>query len=329
MRMRRTRNNPIIREMIRETSLEVKDFIYPLFLVEGEGIKREISSLPGVYHFSIDMLADEINELVDLGIKAVILFGIPDHKDSCGSEAYAKDGIIQKGIKKIKELTDELLVITDVCMCEYTDHGHCGILDESGQVLNDKTLEYLAKIALSHAEAGADIIAPSDMMDFRVRRIRKELDANGFENIPIMAYSAKYASAYYGPFREAANSAPQFGDRKAYQMDFHNGAEALREIDLDLEEDADFIIVKPALAYLDVIKEASQNFNTTIVAYNVSGEYSMLIKAIEEGLLNESVIYESLIAIKRAGAKLIISYHAKEVAKWLKEGRYWTYIKEQ
>lgn len=322
MRMRRTRNNPIIREMIRETSLEVKDFIYPLFLVEGEGIKREISSLPGVYHFSIDMLADEINELVDLGIKAVILFGIPDNKDSCGSEAYAEDGIIQKGIRKIKELTDELLVITDVCMCEYTDHGHCGILNESGQVLNDQTLEYLAKIALSHAEAGADVIAPSDMMDFRVKRIRKELDANGFENIPIMAYSAKYASAYYGPFREAANSAPQFGDRKAYQMDFHNGAEALREIDLDLEEDADFIIVKPALAYLDVIKEASQNFNTTIVAYNVSGEYSMLLKAIEEGLLNESVIYESLIAMKRAGAKLIISYHAKEVAKWLKEGRY-------
>lgn len=329
MRMRRTRNNPIIREMIRENSLEVRDFIYPLFLVEGEGIKSEISSLPGVYHFSIDMLENEINELVELGIKAVILFGIPKEKDAVGSGAYDENGIIQKGVRKIKEITDKLLVVTDVCMCEYTDHGHCGILDGCGHVINDTTIEYLAKIALSHAKAGADIVAPSDMMDFRVRRIRRELDENGFEDIPIMAYSAKYASAYYGPFREAADSAPQFGDRKAYQMDFHNGNEAMREIELDLEEDADFIIIKPALAYLDVIKETSMTFNTNIVAYNVSGEYSMLLNAVKAGLLDERVIYESLIAIKRAGAKMIISYHAKEVAKWLLEERYWTYIIEQ
>ncbi|MDO5027916.1 MAG: porphobilinogen synthase [Bacillota bacterium] len=322
MRMRRTRNNPLIRQMIKETSLETSDFIYPLFLVEGQGIKEEISSLPGVYHFSVDMLEDEIRELEDLGIKAVILFGIPDHKDSCGSGAYDPDGIIQKAIRKIKDLSAKILVVTDLCMCEYTDHGHCGILDQEGQVVNDQTLEYLAKIALSHAQAGADIIAPSDMMDFRVKRIRQELDENAFENIPIMAYSAKYASSYYGPFREAAQSAPQFGDRKSYQMDFHNGDEAMREIQLDLDEDADFIIIKPALAYLDVIKEASFTFNIPLVAYNVSGEYSMLKKAIEAGLLNEDVIYESLIAMKRAGAKLIISYHAKEVAKWLKEGRY-------
>lgn len=322
MRMRRTRNNPLIREMMRETSLEVRDFIYPLFLVEGQGIKEEISSLPGVYHFSTDMLGDEIRELVDLGIKAVILFGIPAHKDAVGSEAYAEHGIIQKGIRKIKELTDKIVVITDVCMCEYTDHGHCGIVDNCGQVLNDETIEYLAKIALSHAQAGADVIAPSDMMDFRVKRIRRELDAGGFENIPIMAYSAKFASAYYGPFREAAHSAPQFGDRKSYQMDFHNGKEAMREIKLDIDEDADFVIVKPALAYLDVLKEASQTFTIPFVAYNVSGEYSMVLNAVKAGLLNESVIYESLIAIKRAGAKLIISYHAKQMAKWIKEGRY-------
>lgn len=322
MRMRRTRNNPLIREMMRETSLEVCDFIYPLFLVEGQGIKEEISSLPGVYHFSTDMLDDEIRELLDLGIRAVILFGIPAHKDAVGSEAYAEHGIIQKGIRKIKELTDKIVVITDVCMCEYTDHGHCGIVDNCGQVLNDETIEYLAKIALSHAQAGADVIAPSDMMDFRVKRIRRELDAGGFENIPIMAYSAKFASAYYGPFREAAHSAPQFGDRKSYQMDFHNGKEAMREIKLDIDEDADFVIVKPALAYLDILKEASQTFNIPFVAYNVSGEYSMVLNAVKAGLLNESVIYESLIAIKRAGAKLIISYHAKQMAKWIREGRY-------
>lgn len=322
MRMRRIRNNPLMREMVRENSLSISDFIYPLFLVEGEGIKREISSLPDVYHFSLDMLEDEINELVELGIKSVILFGIPNYKDSKASEAYNDKGIIQEGVRKIKEITDKILVITDVCMCEYTDHGHCGILDDCGHVINDVTIEYLADIALSHAKAGADIIAPSDMMDFRVRKIRERLDNNGFENTPIMAYSAKYASSYYGPFREAANSAPQFGDRKGYQMDFHNGNEAIREIEIDLEEDADFIIIKPALAYLDVIKEASMTFNTNIVAYNVSGEYSMLKSAVKNNILSENVIYESLIAIKRAGAKSIITYHAKEVAKWILEGRF-------
>lgn len=310
-----------MREMVRETKLNVEDLIYPLFVVEGQGIKKEIPSLPDVYHFSIDKLEEEIKELVDLGIKAVILFGVVENKDPHGSGAYAKDGIVQKAIRKIKEITDEILVITDVCMCEYTDHGHCGILDENGQVINDLTLDYLAGIALSHAEAGADIVAPSDMMDFRVQAIRKELDDNGFENIPIMAYSAKYASAYYGPFREAAGSAPSFGDRKSYQMDYHNSDEAMVEIGLDLEEEADFVIVKPALAYLDILSRASQEFNTHFVAYNVSGEYTMLKNAVRDGVLAESVIYESLISIKRAGAKLIITYHAKDMAKQIKEGR--------
>lgn len=320
MRMRRIRNNPITRKMVEEVSLKPSDFIYPLFLVEGEGIKKEIPSLPGVYHFSIDMLEEEIREIESLGISGVILFGIPDHKDHVGSGAYAEDGIIQKGVRKIKSLKPNLLVFTDVCMCEYTDHGHCGILDENGLVINDETTQYIAKIALSHAKAGADIVAPSDMMDFRVREIRKTLDENGFENIPIMAYSAKFASSYYGPFRDAADSAPSFGDRKSYQMDFHNGEEALEEVALDLDEDADFIIVKPALAYLDVVKAIKENFNTRLVVYNVSGEYSMIKNAIKEGLVDESIIYESLIAMKRAGAQIIISYHAKEMAKKLKEG---------
>ena len=308
-----------MRKMIEENSLSAKDFIYPLFLVEGEGIKKEIPSLPGVYHFSLDQLDQEIKEIEELGISGVILFGIPDHKDAKGSQAYAEDGIIQRGVRKIKSLHPNLLVITDVCMCEYTDHGHCGILDEEGQVINDITSQYIAKIALSHAKAGADIVAPSDMMDFRVREIRHLLDNNGFENVPIMAYSAKFASSYYGPFRQAADSAPSFGDRKSYQMDFHNGREALREVELDLEEDADFIIIKPALAYLDVVKDVKEHFNTNIVVYNVSGEYSMLKNAIQQGLVNESIIYESLIAMKRAGAQIIITYHAKEMARKLKE----------
>ncbi|MBS4872420.1 MAG: porphobilinogen synthase [Peptoniphilus sp. oral taxon 375] len=319
MRMRRIRNNPLMRKMVEETNLSPKDFIYPLFLVEGEGIKKEIPSLPGVYHFSLDQLDQEIKEIEDLGISGVILFGIPNHKDAHGSQAYAEDGIIQRGVRKIKSLHPNLLVVTDVCMCEYTDHGHCGILDEDGQVINDTTTKYIAKIALSHAQAGADIVAPSDMMDFRVREIRQLLDMNGYENTPIMAYSAKFASSYYGPFRQAADSAPSFGDRKSYQMDFHNGQEALKEVALDLEEDADFIIIKPALAYLDIVKEVKENFNTILVVYNVSGEYSMLKNAIAQGLVDESIIYESMIAMKRAGAQIIISYHAKEVAKKLKE----------
>lgn len=321
MRMRRIRNNRILREMVRETSLSVEDFIYPLFLVEGQGIKREITSLKGVYHFSIDMLEEEIREIVSLGIKSVILFGVPDEKDEHGSGSYDDNGIVQRGIRRIREITRDLVVITDVCMCEYTSHGHCGILTEDGMVDNDVTIDNLARIALSHVKAGADVVAPSDMMDFRVRRIREVLDENGFINTPIMAYSAKYASSYYGPFREAAGSTPSFGDRKQYQMDYHNGREAMREIALDLDEDADFIIVKPALAYLDIIRDASVNFNTNIVAYNVSGEYAMMKMAVDNGLIAYDAIYETLVSMKRAGARTIITYHAKEMAEYLKERR--------
>lgn len=319
MRMRRIRNNKILREMTQETSLDVKDFIYPLFVVEGENIKREIPSLVDQYHYSVDMLDAEIKELESLGIRAVILFGIPDKKDSVGSGAYDANGIVQRAVREIKKNHPDFIVITDVCMCEYTDHGHCGILDDCGCVINDETIKYIARTALSHAKAGADIVAPSDMMDFRVRAIREALDENGFENVPIMSYAAKYASAYYGPFRDAAGSAPSFGDRKGYQMDFHNSDEAMKEVELDLEEDADFIIVKPALAYLDIIRRVKETFNTNLVVYNVSGEYAMIKEAIKKGLLNESIIYENMIAMKRAGAKLIITYHAKEMARLLKE----------
>lgn len=319
MRMRRIRNNKILRKMTEETSLDVKDFIYPLFVVEGEKIKREIPSLVDQYHYSVDMLDDEIKELESLGIKAVILFGIPDKKDSVGSGAYDENGIVQRAVREIKKKHPDFIVITDVCMCEYTDHGHCGILDDCGCVINDETIKYIARTALSHAKAGADIVAPSDMMDFRVRAIREALDENGFKNVPIMSYAAKYASAYYGPFRDAAGSAPSFGDRKGYQMDFHNSDEAMKEVELDLEEDADFIIVKPALAYLDIIRRVKETFNTNLVVYNVSGEYAMIKEAIKKGLLNESIIYENMIAMKRAGAKLIITYHAKEMATLLKE----------
>lgn len=319
MRMRRVRNNPILRSMTAENSLDVKDLIYPLFVIEGENIKQEIPSLPGVYHFSIDRLEEEICEIVNLKIPAVILFGVVNHKDSCGSGAYDDDGIIQQACRKIKEITKDLVVITDLCMCEYTDHGHCGILDDHGMVDNDETLNYLAKIAVSQAKAGSDVIAPSDMMDFRVAKIRGALDENGFKDIPIMSYAAKFASKYYGPFRDAAGSSPSFGDRKSYQMDFHNGDEALREIAQDLDEDADFIIVKPGLAYLDVLARAKDSFNTTFVTYNVSGEYAMILKAIECGILDESIIMENMIAMKRAGAKMIITYHAKWLAEKLKE----------
>lgn len=319
MRMRRIRNNKILREMTEETSLDVKDFIYPLFVVEGEKIKREIPSLVDQYQYSVDMLDDEIKELESLGIKAVILFGIPDKKDSVGSGAYDENGIVQRAVREIKKNHPDFIVITDVCMCEYTDHGHCGILDDCGCVINDETIKYIARTALSHAKAGADIVAPSDMMDFRVRAIREALDENGFKNVPIMSYAAKYASAYYGPFRDAAGSAPSFGDRKGYQMDFHNSDEAMKEVELDLEEDADFIIVKPALAYLDIIRRVKEIFNTNLVVYNVSGEYAMIKEAVKKGLLNESIIYENMIAMKRAGAKLIITYHAKEMARLLKE----------
>ena len=319
-RPRRLRSSKAIRNLVRETKLQVEDLIYPLFIVDGENIKREISSMEGVYHFSVDMLEDEIKELTDLGIEHVLLFGVPDDekKDCCASEAFNPEGGVQRAVRKIKEINPEMGVICDVCMCEYTSHGHCGILTESGYVHNDKTLDYLAKISLSYAQAGADMVAPSDMMDGRIKAIREALDGNGFENVAIMAYSAKYASSFYGPFREAAHSAPQFGDRKTYQMDPANTNEALLEGQLDVQEGADIIMVKPALSYLDVIQRFKDNFDLPIAAYNVSGEYSMLKLAVKEGLLNESAIYEAVMSIKRAGATIIITYFAKDIAKMLK-----------
>ena len=319
-RPRRLRSTKAIRNLVRETKLQVEDLIYPLFIVDGENIKREIPSMEGVYHFSVDMLEEEIKELIELGIEHVLLFGVPDDnkKDCCGSEAFNPEGSVQRAVRKIKEINPEMDVICDVCMCEYTSHGHCGILTESGYVHNDKTLEYLGKISLSYAEAGADMVAPSDMMDGRIGAIRKVLDNNGFENVAIMAYSAKYASAFYGPFRDAANSAPQFGDRKTYQMDPANSNEAIVEGKLDIAEGADIIMVKPALSYLDIIQRFKDNFDLPIAAYNVSGEYSMLKLAVKQGLLNESAIYEAVMSIKRAGATIIITYFAKDIAKMLK-----------
>ena len=317
-RPRRLRNTLAIRDMVRETTLDIKDLVYPLFIIEGEDIKEEISSMPDVYRYSLDRLEEEINEIVDLGIKYVILFGIPKEKDPKGSQAYAQNGIVQEAIRKIKSINKDLYVITDVCMCEFTSHGHCGIISEEGEVINDITLEYISEIALSHAQAGADMVAPSDMMDFRIEAMRRKLDENGFENIPIMAYSAKYASAYYGPFRDAADSAPSFGDRKSYQMDPGNTDEAMREIAMDIEEGADIVMVKPALSYLDVIRRAKDRFEVPIAAYNVSGEYSMLKLAIKQGLMSENVMMETILSIKRAGASIIITYFAKDVARILK-----------
>ena len=320
-RPRRLRKTENIRKLVRETSLSVDDFVYPIFIVEGKGKKEEIPSMPGIFRFSIDMVFKEIEEALSLGIKAIILFGIPDFKDDVGTSAYVDDGIIQRAVREIKKRFNELVVITDVCMCEYTSHGHCGIV-RNGKILNDETTEILGKIAVSHSEAGADIVAPSAMMDGQVRAIRKQLDENGFYDIPIMAYSAKYASGFYGPFRDAAESAPSFGDRASYQMDIHNQLEAMREIELDVIEGADIIMVKPALAYLDIIKMASLRYELPIAAYNVSGEYSMIKAAGKLGWIDEKkVIYESLIAIKRAGAKIILTYFAKEVASWIKEGK--------
>ncbi|NFS28248.1 porphobilinogen synthase [Clostridium botulinum] len=316
-RGRRLRATSAIRDMIRETILNTKDFIYPIFVVEGENIKNEISSLPDNYHYSIDRLHEVIEEVEKANIAGVLLFGIPEHKDACGSEAYNDNGIVQQAVRKIKELNKELLVITDVCMCEYTSHGHCGIIHES-DVDNDETLEYLSKIAVSHAKAGADMVAPSDMMDGRIGFMRKALDDNGFKKVSIMSYSAKYCSAFYGPFREAAGSAPEFGNRKTYQMDPANRLEALRETEKDIEEGCDIIMVKPALPYLDVIRECRQNFNMPLAAYNVSGEYAMVKAAGKQGLIDEErIIMEILTSIKRAGADIIITYHALEAAKIL------------
>jgi len=318
-RPRRLRRNENLRRMVRETFLRIDDLIYPMFVQPGKGIKEPISSMPDNYRFSIDELVKEIKDIYKLGIPAIILFGIPEKKDELGTEAYAKDGIIQRAIKAIKDSVPEIIVITDVCLCEYTSHGHCGVI-KNNEVDNDATLELLAKEAVSHAEAGADMVAPSDMMDGRVKAIREALDRSGFSHIPIMSYAVKYASAFYGPFREAAESAPQFGDRRSYQMDPPNAREALREAELDVGEGADIIMVKPALPYLDIIYRVRQAINRPIAAYNVSGEFSMLKAAIANGWLEEKrVILEALTSIKRAGADLILTYFAKEIASWLSE----------
>ncbi len=319
-RPRRLRNSSSIRSLVRETVLNTDDLIFPLFVVEGEGIKKEISSLKNQYHLSVDKLEAEIKEILGLGIKAVMLFGLPDEKDELGSEAYNDNGIVQRAIKEVRRIDKDILVITDICMCQYTDHGHCGIIDHNCTVDNDRTLEYISKIALSHVRAGSDMVAPSDMMDGRIQAIRHTLDENNFEHVSIMAYSAKYSSAFYGPFRAAANSAPGFGDRKTYQMDPANSDEALREVELDLSEGADIVMVKPALCYLDVVRRVKDSFNTPVAVYNVSGEYAMVMAAVEKGLVDEKqIVLEQLTSMKRAGADIIISYHAKEAAKWLKE----------
>ncbi|MDO8673710.1 MAG: porphobilinogen synthase [Dehalococcoidia bacterium] len=319
-RLRRLRGSEPLRQMVRETHLNIGDFIYPLFITHERSVKREISSMPGNYQWSLDILPAEIEEIARLGVPAVLLFGLPESKDEVGSGAYDDHGIVQEAVRVIKRTVPEMLVVTDVCLCEYTSHGHCGVI-KNGQVDNDPTLDLLARSALSHAQAGADIVAPSDMMDGRVAAIRRTLDGNGLSNTPIMAYSAKYASGFYGPFREAAESAPQFGDRRAYQMDPPNVREALREVELDIREGADIVMVKPALAYLDVIKEVRQRFNLPIAAYNVSGEFSMVKAAARLGWIDEKrVTLEILTGIKRAGADLIISYHAKDLAKWLQSG---------
>jgi porphobilinogen synthase len=319
-RPRRLRRTPALRDMVRETRLHASDFIYPLFVCPGSGIKNEISSMPGNYHFSVDRVVEEVGAAREEGILSVILFGIPARKDETGSEAHDDGAAVQSAVRALKKAYPDLVVVTDVCLCEYTSHGHCGVV-KGGEVLNDPTLEILAKAALSHARAGADIVAPSDMMDGRVGAIRETLDEAGFENVSILAYAAKYASAFYGPFREAAGSTPQFGDRRAYQMDPGNSDEALREVELDLEEGADIVMVKPALAYLDVIRRVRDVFGVPVAAYNVSGEFSMLMAAVEKGWLDrERTILEVLTSIRRAGADLILTYHAREAARLLRKG---------
>jgi porphobilinogen synthase len=319
--MRRLRRNPQIRRMVRETALDAGDLIYPLFVKPGEGLRDEVASMPGVFQITVDQLDAEAAELLSLGIPSVILFGLPESKDLAGSGAFDANGIVQQAIRRLKQVAPDLYVITDVCMCEYTSHGHCGAIDEGGCVVNDVTLEMLAQTAVSHAEAGADMVAPSDMMDGRVAAIRAALDAEGFSDVPIMAYSAKYASGYYGPFRDAADSAPAFGDRSQYQMDPANGDEALREVELDIEEGADLVMVKPALAYMDVLWRVKEAFGMPTAAYNVSGEYAMVKAAAAKGWIDEKrVVLETLTGFKRAGADLILTYHAKDAARWLREG---------
>lgn len=318
-RPRRLRSNENIRRMVREASLSVDDLIYPVFVAPGSNFTRPVEAMPGVSCFSIDRLLEHLEEVVKLNIPGVLLFGVPVYKDETGSGAYDDQGIIQETLRAVKRAYPELLAITDLCLCEYTSHGHCGVIKD-GTVLNDPTLELLARTAVSHAAAGADIIAPSDMMDGRVRAIRGALDENGYIDLPVMAYSAKYASAYYGPFREAADSAPQFGDRKSYQMDPANSDEALREVGLDLDEGADIIMVKPALAYLDIVRRVKDRFNCPLAAYNVSGEYSMVKAAAQKGWIDEQrIVMESLTGIKRAGADIVITYHALDAARWLRD----------
>ena len=307
-----------IRRLVRENRVTVDDLVQPLFVVPGENIKKEISSLSGQYHFSVDKLAEEAKRIYDLGIPGVILFGIPEKKDDKGSGAYAENGIVQQALKAIKKAAPDLLAITDVCLCEYTDHGHCGLISD-GKILNDPTLDLLGKTAVSHARAGADIIAPSDMMDGRVAAIRAALDKAGYIDTPILSYAVKYASAYYGPFRDAAGSAPQFGDRRGYQMDSANALEAIREAGLDLEEGADMIMVKPGVAYLDIVSKVKEKYGRVTAVYQVSGEYAMIEAAAKAGLIDrKAIILETLLSFKRAGADFILTYHASEVAGWLK-----------
>ena len=319
VRLRRLRRTAAMRRLFSETALSVNDLVLPLFVIHGSGVKNKIKSMPGVFQHSVDMLPQEVEKVAKLGINAVLLFGIPEEKDEVGSSAFRGDGVVQQAIRVIKETVPELLVITDVCLCEYTSHGHCGVIVD-GDVDNDKTLDLLSRMALSHAEAGADIVTPSDMMDGRVKVIRETLDSAGFTNLPIMSYAVKYNSAFYGPFRDAAQSAPQFGDRRSYQMDSANVREALREAEQDVAEGADIIMVKPALAYLDVISKVRATFNHPVAAYNVSGEYAMVKAAAARGWIDERrAVMEMLTSIKRAGADVIMTYHAKDVARWLKE----------
>jgi porphobilinogen synthase len=319
-RMRRLRENEHLRNMIQETRLHLNDLIMPLFVVEGLTHKVEIPSMPGCYRFSVSELVEECHHLYNLGIQAVILFGVPEKKDEEGSEAWSDTGIVQKAISAIKKAVPHLFVIGDVCLCEYTSHGHCGMID-NGKILNDPTLDLLARTAVSQARAGADMVAPSDMMDGRIQKIRRTLDREDFTTVPIMSYAAKYASAYYGPFRDAAGSAPQFGDRRSYQMNPANSREAMREIEMDIEEGADIVMVKPALAYLDILSQARRLFNLPLAAYNVSGEYSMIKAAADKGWLDEKkIVMETLLSMKRAGANLILTYFARDAAEWLKDG---------
>jgi porphobilinogen synthase len=317
-RLRRTAN---IRAMVRETHLNVEDLMYPMYVVHGQNVREEIRSMPGVFHFSIDEFRRQIQEISELGLKSIILFGIPAHKDDCSSEAYAEDGIVQQAVRAAREENPDLVIATDVCLCQYNPAGHCGIVEE-GSIVNDPSLELLAKTALSHAQAGADLVAPSDMMDGRIAVIRETLDTHGYENTILMSYAVKYASAFYGPFREAAHSAPAFGDRKTYQMDPANFREALREAESDLAEGADILMVKPALAYLDILRTLRDRYDVPMAAYNVSGEYAMVKAAAARGWVDEvAIVNEMLLGMKRAGADIILTYSAKEFALWRKEGR--------